>query len=153
MPSLSTVPFYHPPGQLFPHLSILRLPFLLTIKTYLHNFKWHLSVVWSKRRQEKEEFRGIFSSSQLLSHASYCQTLKSVSLTFFFFFFSSPFTYFVSSEWLAGTHFDSLTKTRNFTPLSVPFAHAMGINPSQSSWWYLSGCFWVSNMLQNQISD
>lgn len=85
--SLSPVPFYHPPSQLFPHLSILRLPFLLTIKKYLYNFKWHLSVVWSKRRQEKEEFRGIFLlpspfPSLLLSNFEKCVVD--------FFFFSPP---------------------------------------------------------------
>lgn len=50
MPSLSAVPFCHPPSQLFSHRSILYLLFLLTIKKYFRNSKWHLSLV----------FRGIF---------------------------------------------------------------------------------------------
>lgn len=130
-PTYPTVfPSHHPPPA---------LP--LTIKKYLYNFKWHLSAVWRKGKQGKEKSsEGVFSTL-LFSHPSYCQTLKSVSLTSF------SFTFFISSEWLAGTHFDSLTRTRNFTSLPVPFACMMGINPCQRGGCHPSGCFWVSNML------
>lgn len=63
-------------------------------------------------------------------------------------FSSSPPSHISSPEWLAGTHFDSRTKTRNSTPLPVLFAHVMGINPSQSGGCHPAGCLWVSNMLQ-----
>lgn len=55
----------------------------LTIKKYLYNFKWHLSAAQRKRKRGKgKSSEGVFSSL-LFSHPSYCQTLKSVSLTFF----------------------------------------------------------------------
>lgn len=85
----------------------------LTIKKYLYNFKWHLSAAQRKRKRGKwKSSEGVFSSL-LFSHPSYCQTLKSVSLTFF----NSMF--FISSEWLAGTHFDSSTETREISLLPL----------------------------------
>lgn len=77
-------PFYHSTTQpvLLSRHPSPALP--LTIKKYLCNFKWHLSAAQRKRKWGKEKSsEGVFSSL-LFSHPSCCQSLKSVSLTFFF---------------------------------------------------------------------
>lgn len=99
---------------------------------------------WCKEREarERREFRGSFCLPALFPSLLLSNFEKCVNLFFFFL----PI-FFISSEWLAGTYFDSWTKTKDFSSPSVPFTRVLGVNGCHRGGCHLSSSFWVSNAL------
>lgn len=98
------------------------------------------SVSGLKKKEGKKSSEGVFSS--LISprpFSSYCQTLKSVLLTFSLHTFH--FLWVIS--WYI---FWQPNQNEKFL-FPVPFALLMGINPFQWRGCHFSGCFWVSDIL------